>query len=637
MTDQINLGLLWASTGGVDPVSAEKYATGWEIEIPTFQNFNYVLQNLDQNILALAERGTYAWQDDVNYKIGAKVHVGGVVYTCIGANINSNPVTDKVQWTLGGIMGSQSVDELLDKEGFKLNKLNEVIVNTWGGNAMTIENTTPLMAFNTEGATKNWLIGNIGGTMCIVDVGTEKVPDGRSVALAEANTYQLYHEGNKPTQADVSGTVASAPSDGVMYAQKDGVWVRVTSTTVSDNAPPPAIGNGEGWFNLNDNQLYIDIDDGDTSQWVPANSPLIPAELDDSAGKAKELSDAEVVAGTSTETGTITPKQLHDKIASAVPVYEVLDADDYTNGTATNKLVSGATLNSAIDARLPVAVREVTSAEMAAAISTTKGISSPKQIADLIDAKGHDVPDQVTNTEVTTGTSTTAKTVSAAQLKLAAETHATNVAAMSDAEVTAGTDTTTKSVTAAQLKLAAETHASDGGVVLDWTDPYVLVSDAEVVTIPACSAARVYLNLAIQDKSQVTYGLDGNNKIISVSVAGSVIGDSLLVETSTNTAEYTLPSGGGFDITKRTNVFTGTVSSLQTNTFEEGFYIINDGHNGRPPIIYLDGTGLDFTFYESGSSRYNIKVTPTGFLALQIYIDGVYSSNTSIKTVDKMG
>lgn len=105
----------------------------------------------------------------------------------------------------------------------------------------------------------------------------------------------------------------------------------------------------------------------------------------------------------------------------------------------------------------------------------------------------------LTNGDVTTGTATTTSTVNAAQLKLAADTHAPGVSvaasrllgrgsaggtgraepltvgtglsisgtvlnatadpAISDGDVTTGTATTPSLVTAAQLKLAATTHA----------------------------------------------------------------------------------------------------------------------------------------------------------------------------------
>ena len=63
MTTQDKLSELWASTGdtGTD-VTAIKWGTGWVEEIPSFQNFNYVLQVVDGNILHLAEEGTFDWE-----------------------------------------------------------------------------------------------------------------------------------------------------------------------------------------------------------------------------------------------------------------------------------------------------------------------------------------------------------------------------------------------------------------------------------------------------------------------------------------------------------------------------------------------------------------------------------------------
>ena len=53
MTTQVRLSYAWASTGGkTDPGNTE-YNLGWIAEIPTFQEFNYVLNAMHKkNIYA---------------------------------------------------------------------------------------------------------------------------------------------------------------------------------------------------------------------------------------------------------------------------------------------------------------------------------------------------------------------------------------------------------------------------------------------------------------------------------------------------------------------------------------------------------------------------------------------------------
>jgi hypothetical protein len=58
-------------------------------------------------------------------------------------------------------------------------------------------------------------------------------------------------------------------------------WAQIAITAggtgLSVDIEPPFKANGsrEAWYSLNDGQLYVDIDDGDSFQWVVANAPLL--------------------------------------------------------------------------------------------------------------------------------------------------------------------------------------------------------------------------------------------------------------------------------------------------------------------------------------------------------------------------
>lgn len=281
MTDQINLGLVWASGGGVTPVSTVKYEGGWVAEIPTYQNFNYMVQGLDQNMLHLAESDVFDWQADIAYQANGKTSVAGVTYYCHTAHTNIDPAGDTSEsyWSTTPYFGND-ISSKIAMGGLEVVSKARA-GNVWSGSDFTTTNATALLALNTSGLTDNWLIGNIEGELAAVNVGTNPNPDGRAIGLSEDLTYKLYHEGNKPVVAEVAGAVEEAPVDGRQYARKgatatSGSWVNVTSTSVGLEPPQPAVGAGAGWYNLNDAQLYVDIDDADTSQWVPANPPQIP-------------------------------------------------------------------------------------------------------------------------------------------------------------------------------------------------------------------------------------------------------------------------------------------------------------------------------------------------------------------------
>ena len=263
MTDQVNLDLVWASGGGTTPVSTIKYENGWIAEIPTYQNFNYMIQGLDQNILHVAESGMFDWQVDISYKAGAKVNVSGVTYYCHSDNTGTDPTTDSSEtlWSLAPYFGTNYATRT-SKGGLELAGKARTN-NTWTSSDFTVGNFTSLLTLNTSGAaTDNLLLGNIQGSLAVVEVGTATSP-----------------EGNKPTVSDIGGAVGEAPIDGVSYARNNAGWTRVTTTVVQSAPAPNIFGAGQGWYNLDDGQFYIDVNDGNSSQWVPANPPQIPVSV----------------------------------------------------------------------------------------------------------------------------------------------------------------------------------------------------------------------------------------------------------------------------------------------------------------------------------------------------------------------
>ena len=274
MTDQINLGLVWANIGGVTPVTSLKYTDGWVAEIPTFQHFNYMLQGLDQNILHLAEEGVFSWQADITYKPGTRLERSGVFYTSKTTNTGQDPTLDTthVNWATGWLFGS-TFASLMEYDGVKI-ELEQRAANAFTGKDVTVINNMPMLALETVGATNNLALGNLSGNAVVLNLG-QGSPDSRAFVLDNANTHRLFHEGHFPHVSEVVDAVEEAPSDGKYYSRRNDQWAEVTSTTVSETPPTPIAGLGQGWFNLTDGHFYIDINDGDSSQWVPATPPAI--------------------------------------------------------------------------------------------------------------------------------------------------------------------------------------------------------------------------------------------------------------------------------------------------------------------------------------------------------------------------
>jgi len=286
MTDQINLGLVWASGGGFTPVGDAKYTGGWVAEIPTFQNFNYMVKGLDQNILHFAEENSFDWEDNIAYQPGARVKGSdGKIYICKVATTGDNPTAGTNYWVQSILIGSDDYANLQTSEGLKI-AYDARVGNTWVGQDQTLLNSIPMTVFNTTSATNNWGLANVGGAMCAINLGQVTSPDGRNLSIGSSTTHKLFHEGNLPNVSNVTGAVEEAPNDGSLYARvgidaTSGNWVKVTSVDVGATPPAASIGAGAGWYNLEDGQFYLDINDGDSSQWVQANPPVVPDQAAD--------------------------------------------------------------------------------------------------------------------------------------------------------------------------------------------------------------------------------------------------------------------------------------------------------------------------------------------------------------------
>lgn len=74
----------WASTGAVTAMNTTKQALGWVAEMMTFQNLNWLFQQITKHLKHLNERGIGDWDGATNYEVGALVmHTDNEVYRCI--------------------------------------------------------------------------------------------------------------------------------------------------------------------------------------------------------------------------------------------------------------------------------------------------------------------------------------------------------------------------------------------------------------------------------------------------------------------------------------------------------------------------------------------------------------------------
>lgn len=105
ITKPSNLSLTWASGGDVLNPGDTKYATGWNVEIPPRQWFNYLDNRQDSAIAHINQHGVVVWdatteyQEDKSYVQGT---TNGTIYRCIQTHINQDPEFDvgNVYWII---------------------------------------------------------------------------------------------------------------------------------------------------------------------------------------------------------------------------------------------------------------------------------------------------------------------------------------------------------------------------------------------------------------------------------------------------------------------------------------------------------------------------------------------------------
>jgi len=95
-----DINKIWASAGDVLAPSDSKISTGWAVEIPPRQWFNYIDNKQDQAIAHINQHGIAVWDNTTEYQYsvsGTKsICMGsdGTIYRAKQVSINQNPVTD---------------------------------------------------------------------------------------------------------------------------------------------------------------------------------------------------------------------------------------------------------------------------------------------------------------------------------------------------------------------------------------------------------------------------------------------------------------------------------------------------------------------------------------------------------------
>lgn len=102
ITKPSDINKIWASAGDVLAPSDSKIATGWSVEIPPRQWFNYIDHKQDQAIAHINQHGVAVWDNTTEYQwssTGTKsicMGSNGVIYRAKQISTNQNPITDTI-------------------------------------------------------------------------------------------------------------------------------------------------------------------------------------------------------------------------------------------------------------------------------------------------------------------------------------------------------------------------------------------------------------------------------------------------------------------------------------------------------------------------------------------------------------
>lgn len=98
-----NLSLTWASAGDILDPGNTKYATGWQVEIPPRQWFNFLDNRQDEAIAHINQHGIATWDAGTEYQADKSYVQGttnGTIYRCVQTHTNQDPELDvgNVYW-----------------------------------------------------------------------------------------------------------------------------------------------------------------------------------------------------------------------------------------------------------------------------------------------------------------------------------------------------------------------------------------------------------------------------------------------------------------------------------------------------------------------------------------------------------
>lgn len=145
-----DLSTVWSSSGDLVKPTPTKIATGWEVEVPPRQWFNWLDNRQDQAIAHINQHGIPVWDALTEYQADKSLVMGsdGDIYKCKLTNASNDPVTDTTNtyWKKAFIANPADGSQVIGDSGYT--DLGNGLVMQWGPALAGANNTAgPVVTF----------------------------------------------------------------------------------------------------------------------------------------------------------------------------------------------------------------------------------------------------------------------------------------------------------------------------------------------------------------------------------------------------------------------------------------------------------------------------------------------------------
>lgn len=250
-TTKPDVNEIWARSGAVIDPGVPKIQLGWIAEVPTFQNFNFILNRQDTFNKHINEEGIAVHDLDTNYpEFALAKGSDGTIYRAKQVNSNEDPVLDipETFWEPAFLEASALGTAAFEDVGATIGDV--VQLEDVGGNpGMPVVDASQLTGLVGVGIATAWVNFNGAGVVAIrssfnvssiTDLGTGNYTVNMINAVGDTDyaVVSSCQQGNSASNGDNNATVstgqfAKTTTSFFMYSVDNGANTAVDSVTIS--------------------------------------------------------------------------------------------------------------------------------------------------------------------------------------------------------------------------------------------------------------------------------------------------------------------------------------------------------------------------------------------------------------------